>query len=65
MTNLEFAKSLTNGMFADRESVREAFDYAFDVAQGSDNSAAMIAAIMVLSNTIANQIIKNEQETVQ
>lgn len=64
MTNVEFAKLLKNGMFADRPTVKEAFDYAFDIANASDNPAAVFTAIMVLSNTIANQIIKNETETV-
>lgn len=62
MTNIEFAKLLKNGMFADRPTVKEAFDYVFDVAEGSDNASAVITAAMVLANTIANQIIENEEE---
>jgi len=62
MTNLELAKALKNGMFADRETVREAFDYAFKVADASNCPPAVMTAIMVLSNTIAKQIEQNEQE---
>lgn len=62
MTNIEFAKLLKNGMFAKRDTVKDAYDYAFDIANASDNPSAVITAIMVLSNTIANQIIKNEQD---
>lgn len=64
MTNIEFARMLKNGMFAERPTVKEAFDYVFDVAEGSDNASAVITAAMVLANTIANQILKNETETV-
>ena len=61
MTNIEFAKLLQNNMFAERATVKEAYDYAFDIAQASDCSPAVITAIMVLTNTIAKQIIENEE----
>lgn len=64
MTNLELAQGLKNGMFADRATVKEAFDYAIKVADATNCPPAVITAIMVLSNTIANQIIKNEEATV-
>jgi hypothetical protein len=62
MTNIEFAKLLKNEMFASRDTVKEAFDYAFDIAKASDNSSAVITAVMVLANTIAKQIVANEKE---
>jgi len=62
MTNIEFASTLKNNMFASRDTVQEAFDYAFDVAKASDNNSAVITAVMVLANTIAKQIVKNERE---
>lgn len=64
MTNLEMAKALKNGMFADRETIRIAINEALSVAARSDSPVAVTTAVMVLVNTIANQIIKNEQETV-
>ena len=62
MTNIEFAKALENNMFASRDTVKEAFDYAFDIAKASDNSSAVVTAVMVLANTIAKQIVANEKE---
>ncbi len=64
MTNLEMAKALKNGMFADRETIRIAINEALSVAARSDSPVAVTTAVMVLVNTIANQIIENEQETV-
>lgn len=64
MTNLELARALKNGMFADRATVKEAFEYAIKIADATNCPPAVMTAIMVLSNTIANQIIANEQETV-
>jgi cation transport regulator ChaB len=65
MTNIEFAQALKNEMFASRDTVKEAFDYAFDIAKASDNSSAVVTAVMVLANTIAKQIVKNEKEIAQ
>lgn len=65
MTNIEFAKLLKNGMFADRPTVKEAFDYAINVAEATLQPTAVITAIMVVVNTIANQIIENEQDSEQ
>ena len=31
MTNEELAKSIRHGLFAERDTVKEAWDYAFDV----------------------------------
>lgn len=64
MTNLELAKNIRSSLFADRETIKQAFDYAFDVAEASDNPSAVITAIMVVANTISNQIIANEEEVV-
>jgi cation transport regulator ChaB len=64
MTNLQLAQNIRSSLFADRETIKEAFDYAFDIAEASDNPSAVITAIMVVANTISNQIIANEKETV-
>jgi hypothetical protein len=63
MSNIELAKSMRHNLFADRETVKEAWDYAFEVLNSlrdSDRVAAM-TAMMVLLNTISKQIIKNEE----
>ena len=60
--NVELAKSMRHNLFADRETVKEAWDYAFEVMNSlrqSDRVAAM-TAMMVLMNTISKEIIKNE-----
>ena len=60
--NLELAKAIRHKLFAERKTVKEAWDYAFDVLNSlreSDRMAAT-AAMMVLLNTISKQIIENE-----
>ena len=65
MTNMEMAKSMTVPLFATRETVKEAYDYAMEVAHacGVDNKMAVITAIHVLMNTIAQEIERNESTT--
>ena len=62
MTNLEIAKSIRHGLFADRETIEEAFDYAFGVINRMKESEKVVAttAMMVLMNTIAKEILANE-----
>lgn len=63
MTNIELAKSMRHNLFADRETVKEAWDYAFEVInrlRDKDRVAAM-TAMMVLLNTISKEILKNEE----
>ena len=63
--NVELAKSIRHNLFADRNTVSEAFDYAFEVINSireSDRAAAM-TALMVLMNTISKEIIKNEENS--
>jgi hypothetical protein len=62
--NVQLAKSIRHNLFADRDTVKEAWDYAFDVMnrfRDSEKVAAM-TALMVLMNTISKEIIKNEEE---
>lgn len=60
MTKVELAKAISNGMFADRETLGEAFDYVAQIARASDNPMAVWTAAMVLANTVAKEI-KNLQ----
>lgn len=53
---LELAHSIYAPMFAERESLREAFAYAQEVAKASDNPAAVLTAVYVLTNSIAKQL---------
>lgn len=64
MTNLDLANSLRCNMFADRETIKEAYDYALTVAKASGCSPQVMTAIHVMMNTIANTIEQNELATV-
>jgi hypothetical protein len=62
--NAQLAKAIRVPLFADRETINEAWDYATEVLMSlreSDRMAAM-TAIMVLTNTISKEILKNEEE---
>jgi hypothetical protein len=53
LTTQELAKALRNGMFAKRETLEEAFEYAIDVMKGNP---AAITALMVVLNTVADKV---------
>jgi hypothetical protein len=48
-------------MFADRDSLREAFEYAHALAKASEDSAAVLTAVHVVANTIAKEIERINQ----
>lgn len=56
MTLNELARTISSPMMADRNTLDEAFDYAFMVAKASDNPAAVMTALFVVTNTIAKQL---------
>lgn len=56
MTHSELAESIRSDMFADRATIREAYDYALQVAKASGSSPQVMTAIHVMMNTIANTI---------
>ena len=60
--NLELAKAIRHGLFADRATVKDAFDYAFDVIDSmrGANKVAATTALYVVLNTISKEIEKNE-----
>lgn len=59
MTPKQLGEALTIGIFSDRgTNIREAFDYAYTVADASDNPIAVRTAIHVVVNTIANKLIE-------
>jgi hypothetical protein len=63
MTNEELAKTIRHGLFADRDTLKEAFDYAFRVInslRGSDQIAVTTALYVVL-NTLSNELVKAEK----
>ena len=62
---LELAHSIYSPIFAERADLNEAFAFAQEVAKASDNPAAVLTAVYVITNTIAKQleaIARGEQE---
>ena len=62
MTNQELAKSIRHGLFSERDTLKEAFDYAFEVFRtlGANEIAATTAMFVVL-NTLSKEIEKADK----
>ena len=54
----EVAKAMQTGLFADRETLEDAFNYMHQVASGCNNSVSVLTAVHVVLNTAAKQIEK-------
>ena len=50
------ASGLYSPLFATKESIRESITYAYDIAKGSNNPAAVTTALHVVLNTIAQHL---------
>jgi len=61
MTNEQLAKSIRHGMFGSRKSYDEAMEYAHAVARATGETAAVMTAVQVVVNTIAEMILENER----
>lgn len=61
-SNQELALSIQHKLFADRPTIKDATDYAFRVidAMGPNEKVAATTALMVVLNTVAKEILKNE-----
>ena len=64
MTPTELASSIRNRMYGERETYNQALEYAFSIARGTDNPMAVLTAVMVVVNTLANYIDQTEVEKV-
>jgi hypothetical protein len=53
---ITLAQGLYSPLFATRDSIRDAITYAYDIAKGSDNPAAITTALHVVLNTIAQHL---------
>ena len=60
MKTIELANSLRNDMFADRDSIQEAYDYAIELGKSRGCSPEMITAVQVVVNTIMKKIVEIE-----
>ena len=58
--NKQLKTKLTHGAFGDRETIDEAFTYAYDLLKSSgvtkENEMALFTALYVLMNTIGNEV---------
>ena len=61
MKTIELAKALQNGMFGDRDSIQEAYDYAIELGKSRGCSPEMITAVQVVVNTIMKKIVEIEE----
>jgi hypothetical protein len=57
MKRTQFVSSIKHGLFADRDNMKEAMEYAYDLANRTDNPAAVVTAIHVVLNTVAKQVL--------
>ena len=61
MSNAELAQSIRHKLFAERETLKEAYEYAFSVFRTlGKNEMAATTAFMVVMNTLANELEKLE-----
>jgi hypothetical protein len=56
MTLNEIINNIHTPLVAKRDTIDEAFDYALMVAKASENPMAVMAAVYVVTNTIAKQL---------
>lgn len=63
MSNVELANSIRHKLFADRPTIKEAWDFAFRMINSMPESEKVAAttALMVMLNTISKEILKNEE----
>jgi hypothetical protein len=66
MTNEELAQSIRHDLFADRKTVKKAWDETFEMIERLPwaHQTGATTAIMVLMNTISNEILANERKAV-
>jgi hypothetical protein len=64
MTNQEIAEAISHKLFADRETIKEAWDYAMRVINSLHESDRIAAttALMVMLNTVAKELTKEESK---
>ena len=53
---ITLAQGLYSPLFATRETIKDAITYAYNIAKGSNNPAAVTTALHVVLNTIAQHL---------
>lgn len=61
MTNAQLAHSMRHGMFGSRDTFDQAMEYAHQVARATGETAAVMTAVQVVVNTIADLMLENER----
>ena len=56
MTLAEYAKSIRSGIVYTPASLQAAYDYANEVALGTENPAAVLTAVHMVLNAVAQDI---------
>jgi len=62
MTLNEILHDIHTPLFANRDTIDEAFEYALMVAKGTDHPMAVMTAVYVVTNSIAKQLKEMERE---
>ena len=63
MTPKELAGRIRSNLFATMPNYGDAIDYAYSIAKGTDNPAAVMTAVMVVVNTVVQEFEKTETDT--
>ena len=58
----EEIRACKSGLFSERDTLDEAFDYSVSLATESESSAVALAAIMVYANTLLELLAKNAEK---
>ena len=58
ITPQHLALALYSPLFAERDTIKDAYNYASSIAKATDNPAAVMTAVHVLLNTIAKELEK-------
>jgi len=58
MQQTTLAQSIRHGFFSERETLKDAMQYAYSIAQASNSPIHVMTAIHVVMNTLANEMEK-------
>ena len=58
----EYAESIECKLFSKHDTVEEALDYAYKIAQASENPSAVVTALWVVLNTVAQDLRQLDTE---
>ena len=56
-TPTQLGKALYSNLFSARDNLHDAYEYASQIADASDNPAAVMTAVQVVVNTIAVELL--------